>query len=135
MRQADDDFFLGKSDELAPFIVPAITWHTPTAGFPWCELDENGERLIAFAHHFGSYDWNTDPRYEEQEALLEQLASGHAEDGVNGDFEFLWHTLFAVVRADRFNEGLIALHARALTRIANELRGRLIRQRAQSNSK
>jgi hypothetical protein len=134
MHEADHDFFHGKSDQLAAFKVPVVTWHTPPGGFPWCELDENGKRLIEFAHLSGSYDWNNDPRQNEQEALLEQLASGDAEDAIEGDFELLWHTLLAVVRADRFNEGLVSSHSLALTRIANELRRRLILERRQSKN-
>jgi hypothetical protein len=60
------------------------------------------------------------------------LRSGDPDDPVEGDDEFLWHCLFAVVRADRFNGGLVAEHALALTRIANELRRRLLRRRAKT---
>src|SRR5579871_1101267 len=130
MQVTDEAFFQRNSDWLEPFVVPAATWHASEGEFPWCELDANGERLIQFAHRFGSYDWTADPRQPEQEALLQALASGGAEEEVDQDFEFLWHTLFAVVRADRFNDGLIASHALALTRIANELRRRLILQRS-----
>jgi hypothetical protein len=98
--------------------------------FPWWSRDAAGDRLVRFAHRFGSYDWSGDPRQPEQERLLETLKSGESDDPVDGSYEFLWHCLFAVVRADRFNDGLVAEHALALTRIANELRRRLLHLRA-----
>jgi hypothetical protein len=133
MQGSDDAFFDDTSDWLEPFVVPVATWQTLQGSLPWCELDASGDRLIRFAQRFGSYEWTNDARQPEQVALLQTLASGDAEAEVNADFELLWHTLFAVVRADRFNEGLIASHALALTRIANELRRRLMLERARTD--
>jgi hypothetical protein len=129
MQSSDDAFFDGTSDWLEPFVVPVATWQKLKGSLPWCELDASGERLIRFAMRFGSYDWNNDPRQPEQVALLQSLSSGDAEAEVHGEFELLWHTLFAVVRAERFSEGVIESHALALTRIANELRRRLMLER------
>jgi hypothetical protein len=127
--EADDRFFRGASDDLAPFVLPVANLHSEAGPFSWFELDESGQRLIQFAHRFGSYDWTEDPRHTEQEALLRDLADGKADDPVEGEYEFLCQCLFAVVRADRFTEGLVATHLLVLTRIANELRRPLLRQR------
>jgi hypothetical protein len=125
----DEKFFRGLSNEFPPFTLPLATLHEDEGRFPWWSLGDPGERIVRFAHRFGSYDWSTDPEQPEQEQLLQALASGQPDDPVDGDEEFLWHCLFAVVRANRFNEGLVAKHALALTRIANELRRRLLRRR------
>ena len=126
----DEPFFQGLSDELAPFDLPVATLHAKPGEFPWWSLDAAGDRLVQFAHRFGSYDWSNDPRQQEQLVFLQSLATGGADDPVGGDDEVLWHALFAVVRADRFNEGVVAAHLTALTRIANELRRRLLQRRA-----
>jgi hypothetical protein len=122
----DEKFFRGVTDDLPPFTVPVVTAHEEEGQFPWWSLDEAGGRLVRFAHRFGSYDWSNDADQPKQQQLLETLAYGESDDPVDGDYEPLWHCLFAVVRADRFNDGLIARHALALTRIANELRRRLL---------
>ena len=128
-EDSDDGFFRGESHELAPFQLPVATLHEAPTQFPWWSLDAAGDRLVRFAHRFGSYDWSSDPRQPEQQRLLETLKSGESDDPVGGSYESLWHCLFGVVRADRFNDGLVAEHALALTRIANELRRRLLQQR------
>ncbi|MGZ6564590.1 MAG: hypothetical protein ACXVH3_28555 [Solirubrobacteraceae bacterium] len=92
---------------------------------PWYEYDEAGERLIRFARH-GAYDWMTDRGRAQQEALVASLRSGEADDPVSGETEILWRCLFAVVRSERFTEGMVAANTLALTRIANELRRRLL---------
>lgn len=128
-QDPDDSFFSGASNELAPFELPIATFHSEPGQFPWWELDQAGKRLTAFAHRFGSYDWADDPDQPTQAVLLSRLATGKPHDPVEGEDEFLWHCLFAVVRADRFNDGLVARNLLALTRIANELRGRLLAKR------
>jgi hypothetical protein len=131
--EADEAFFRGDSDELAPFGLPVAKLHAEPGQLPWFELDEAGQRLIVFAHRFGSYDWTNDPRRDQQESLLRALAVGKFDDAVEGDYEFLWHCLLAVIRADRFTEGLVASNLLALTRIANELRRHLLQLRGASN--
>jgi hypothetical protein len=126
----DERFFRGQSHELAPFELPVATLHDEPGQFPWWRLDDAGHRLVRFAHRFGSYDWSNDPRQPERARLLRMLDSGEPDDPVDGDDEFVWQCLFAVVRANRFNDGVVAEHALALTRIANELRRRLLRRRA-----
>jgi hypothetical protein len=128
MDQPDPD------EIIAPFAVPAATVRggqrlgDGAIQMPWYEYDEAGERLITFAHH-GAYRWTDDPEREQQVALLESLRTGDPEDPVSGENELLWHCLFAVVRSERFNDGVVAANALALTRIANELRRRLLKQR------
>src|SRR5207244_11720187 len=111
----DESFFRGLVDTLAPFELPVATFHSRPGQFPWYELDHAGRRLGEFGHRFGSYAWTNDPRQEEQEKLLRELDSGRPDDPVAGDYEFLWHCLYAVVRAERFNEGLVANNLLALT--------------------
>jgi hypothetical protein len=130
VEDADGRFFRGVSNELAPFKLPVARPHEEPGQFPWWELDEAGLRLIRFAHRFGSYDWMADPDRGEQVALLRALASGQADDPVEGDYDLLWKTLFAVAREDRFSEGVVANNLLALTRVANELRRRLLAQRS-----
>jgi hypothetical protein len=128
-QDSDERFFRRVSNELAPFELPVATLHTEPGHFPWWDVDESGQRLIRFAHHFGEYDWPNDPEQPKQAVLLQQVATCTPEEPVEGDDEFLWHTLFAVVRADRFNDGLVATNLLAVTRIANELRRRLLTKR------
>jgi len=132
MEDADERFFSGLSDELAPFTLPVARLHASREQFPWWELDEAGLRLIRFAHRFGSYDWMADPDRDKQQELLQELSSGQSDDGVDGAYEFLWKTLFAAAREDHFNEGFVANNLLPLTRIANELRRRLLIQRAKA---
>jgi hypothetical protein len=95
---------------------------------PWYEYDEAGKQLMRFARH-GAYQWTDDPEREQQVALLESLRIGDSEDPVSGETELLWHCLFAVVRSERFSDGTVAANAVPLTRIANELRRRLLTHR------
>lgn len=128
-------YLQGLSNDLGVFFPPNESAHFGPGVFPWHEPDANGLRLRRFAETLGfeesdrtmeGYDWVGDPRRAEQEQLLREAGAGHAEDPVAAPFDLLWQTLMAVVRADRFNDGLIAAHSLALTRIANELRRRLL---------
>jgi hypothetical protein len=133
--QAEDfeAFFSGMADGFEPFRTPVETEHL-SSSLGWLGIVEHTPdaaslRLRGFAHqlHFFErdrtrvgYDWLDEPD-----------RAGGALSGE--DFELLWHTLIAVVRADRFNEGVVARHGAALARIANELRGRLIAERLESD--
>ena len=64
---------------LALVEVPVATLHDEPGQFPWWSIDAAGERLVRFAHRFGSYDWSSDPRQSEQERLLETLKSGESD--------------------------------------------------------
>ncbi|MGA2527824.1 MAG: hypothetical protein ABSG36_01530 [Acidimicrobiales bacterium] len=151
MASAPEDFesfFAGVTDRFAPFEVPLEAERlSPSLG--WLGIveytpDEASLRLRRFAHqlHFFErdrtrvgYDWLDEPDRASQGALLLRAGGSDDEDGLAGeDFELLWHTLIAVVRADRFNEGVVARHCVGLTRIGNELRARLIAERLGTTS-
>ena len=134
----DDRFVAGELEDIPLFSQPKPLLHEmerlpdgKSFQMGWWEMDEPGNRLIAFAYH-GSYDYVDDPSRDEQQHLVESLAAGEADSPVKGVTEDLWRTIFAVVRSDRFSEGTIATHAHALTRLANELRRRVIADRQRS---
>ena len=64
---------------LALVEVPVATLHDEPGQFPWWSIDAAGERLLRFAHRFGSYDWSSESRQSEQERLLETLKSGESD--------------------------------------------------------
>jgi hypothetical protein len=66
--------------------------------------------------------------------LLEQYNLEEYSTPIDRSFDVLWRWLFAAVRQDRFSEGTIADSATALVRIANELRRRLLQERAGGES-
>jgi hypothetical protein len=141
-------FFAGMSAEFAPFVTP-VEIERPSPSLGWLGLvehvpDDASLRLRSFAHQLQfferdrtrvGYDWLDEPDRAAQGAVLRRATDSAGETGLAGeDFELLWHTLIAVVRADRFNEGVVARHSEALTRIANELRRRLISARLESDN-
>src|SRR5581483_1805935 len=138
--EPDGAFLLGKTDEIAPFVVPGGKWMpeeqtgdgSPERPYemPWHEGDEAEGRLTRFAHFARPFNWTDDPRTAGWQALLAALADGGPADPVEGTTQDLWDCLLAVSRAQRFNEGVISGHALALTRIANEIRRRLIAARS-----
>jgi 5-methylcytosine-specific restriction enzyme subunit McrC len=111
-----------------PFTVPTAEWRggrqsDGTIQMPWVKYDDAIRPLSEFAYRF-AYPYVDDPAFPEYERVLLSLAAGAGDEPVEGETEFLGHCLFAAVRSDRFSEGTIAKHRVALTRIANELRGR-----------
>jgi|GEM_PF-6979369 hypothetical protein len=138
-----EEFFADERDDFAPFEVPVeIESPSPTLG--WLGMieytpDEASLRLRQFAYgmYYFARDragtalrWDDEPDRAAQGVLLRR-ASGSEDVGVlaSENFDLLWRTLIGVVRADRFNEGVVARHSTALARIANELRSRLIAER------
>lgn len=125
-------FLSGESDDFAPFELPISEWRSGDRSesgaitMPWVDTGDAGSRLMAFAHAIRPFDWGADARQELWNDQLQTLSSGASSDPINGTTQELWDLLLAVVRADRFNEGLIATHAVALTRIANEIRRRML---------
>ena len=69
-QDGDERFFRRVCSELAPFELPVATLHTEPGHFPWWDIDESGQRLIRFAHHFGEYDSPNDPEQPKQVVLL-----------------------------------------------------------------
>lgn len=123
-RDSDEEF-------IHPFTLPLGEWSSVDApadgepiSIPVYVLNESGERLHKFAHR-SPYPWANDPDRHQQERLLEALDRGMPDDPVDGETQPLTRGLFATVRANRFNEGVIAAHALALARIGNELRRRM----------
>lgn len=124
-------FLRDGSDDLALFDVPTDEWHGGekehgVITMPWVDVGEAGYRLMRFAHAVRPFPWTDDPRREEWQVLLERLSTGGPADPVEGSTQDLWDLLFALCRADRFAEGTVASHALAMTRIANEIRRRLL---------
>jgi hypothetical protein len=138
-----EEFFAGETDDFAPFQTPGeLESPSPTLG--WLGIleytpDDASLRLRQFAYEMTYFardhavvelGWDSDPDRAAQGALLRRASESQADGGLAAeDFELLWRTLVAAVRADRFSEGVVARHASALAGIANELRRRLIAER------
>jgi hypothetical protein len=88
--------------------------------------DEAGARLWTFAHAVRSFGWGDDPRMPELRQRLEDWNRGEPDDPVDGTTQDLWDLLFAVHRAERSTWGAGAAWLTAMTRIANEIRRRLL---------
>ncbi len=115
----DARFFRRDVDTLAPFEPLQATWRggerneSGAIQMPWVEFDTHGERLREFAYLNRPFNWVDDPRRARQEALLASLRSGQPAELHDWAAQQLWDILLAVVRADRFNEGVYASHAPA----------------------
>jgi len=130
-RSPDSAFLCGRSNSLAAFDVPIGEWHggekaNGVITMPWSDVGAAGERLIRFAHSVRPFPWVNNSRMEGWQLLPERLSSGEPTDPVEGSTQDLWDLLLALSRADRFNEGTVATNALAMTRIANEIRRRLL---------
>jgi hypothetical protein len=136
-------FFVGDRDNIEAFTPPrpgreidaGITIIDPATGERTRYRPENPlepeddralARLRALADGNRPFEWGEDPRRDTWEALLDALGSGRPDEPVKGKTQELWDILLAVARADRFNEGVLYEHAYPLTRIASELRRRLL---------
>jgi hypothetical protein len=136
---SDLAFLRGKTDEIAPFVVPRGRWMPEQQTgdgsserpyeMPWYDYDEAGSRLLRFAHGVRIFAWPDDPRKDGWMTLLDELNVGVSDDPVSGATQDLWDSLFAVARSERFGEGTVHTYALALTRIANEIRRRLLADR------
>jgi hypothetical protein len=128
----DLGFLLGNAFDLPPFEVPEPTVHPAVKRKPnviemgSVEMDEAGTRLWNFAHAVRSFGWGDDPRMPELRQRLEDWNRGEPDDPVDGPTQDLWDLLFAVHRAARFGSGAVASGLIAVTRIANEIRRRLL---------
>jgi hypothetical protein len=116
--------------EPARFLYPANVIRGATGYIAGIEADYGAaqERLIAFARH-GCCDLSDDA---ERGVLSELLASGRrgaADDPMDADCDMLWKALFMAVDEAPRSPGLMLRHFHAMTRIANELRRRLIADR------
>ncbi|HEX6539830.1 MAG TPA: DUF6000 family protein [Candidatus Dormibacteraeota bacterium] len=84
-------------------------------------------RLILFARN-AEYGSSTDAA--RMEPLLERVNNGDPDDPVPGETYVLWQSLFYLYRYDHWVEGAMPNLFLAGTRIANEVRGRLLHMRA-----
>lgn len=130
-----DAFIRGDVDTFPEFApIRPVLHHGAANEFPWYELGNSGDRLIRFAHRFGTYDWNHDPSHPERMRLLERYNLAEPADPIPMPFDVLWRWLLAAVREDRFGSENLANNPIALVRIANELRRRLQLERAGGES-
>jgi len=130
----DQAFLQGDTDEITEFVVPQCTLNTPEGQFPYYSDDEAGHRLRSFSHFVRPFDWPNDPRSEYFVNLLSKAEKGEVHEPIDGTTQDLWDCIFVVVRNDRFSEGTFASHAKALTRLANDIRCRLLQARKQDLS-
>ncbi len=122
----DRAFLADEAATMAPFALPGGAWHAEPGIMPYHVGDDGLMRLIAFAHHARPFDWGNDPRAEGWERALAALATSDTDPFLAAPTQYLWDCLLTISRADRFDEGLVARHAPALARIANEIRRRLL---------
>ena len=101
---------------------------------PWHDTGDAGTRLALFSACFGGYDASRTEETEPFFALLDQYNEGAVDDAVPEPFDALTYGLFLAVRRDHFTDGTIAGYATALTRVANELRRRILDERAGGES-
>jgi hypothetical protein len=84
-------------------------------------------RLRTLAGLNRPFDWSHDPRLPGWRARMTEWNQGAGDEPIDDlSTQELWDILLACVRADRFSEGTIEANAVALTRIANEIRRRLL---------
>ena len=128
----DYAFLAGRADELPSFSLPVATVHPARKTGPttiemgWVDYDHAGDRLCGFAHAVRSFNWGEDSRVPEWMTSLEEWNKGKPDDPVEGRAQDLWDLLLAVYRAERFGANDVAPNLVTLTRIANEIRRRLL---------
>lgn len=125
----DDAFFAGTADDFPVFEVPHEKLICPPGTLPYYATNEAGGRLRRFAQRTPEFNWVDDPRLADWRQALVVLNQTDPTDPLEGATIDLWQFLYAVVRADRYCDGVVAVNAVALTRIANEIRRRLIADR------
>ena len=132
----DARFFGREVATLARFERPLVTWRggdrteSGSIHMPLVELGAHGRRLEEFAYFNRPCNWVDDPRCAQQEALLGTLGQGQPAELGDWTTQQLWDFLLAVVRADRFNEGVFTRHVAALTVIADKMGDRLLSARS-----
>lgn len=137
---SDIAFLTGEAVDFPVFPMPVATVHpakieSGVIQMGWVEYDEAAERLHRFAHAVRSFEWGSDPRQPEWFRQLEEWNTGKPDDPVQGRTQDLWDLLFAAHRAERFGANTVAAHLVALTRIANEIRRRLLECRKSDASR
>ncbi len=124
-------FLLGKTDELAPFQLPKTRQIPPAGGaiMGWTVLDEAAKPLRWLAFAVRPFNYTDDPRMPDWQRLRLQWNTGNPDDPVEGKTKDLWDMLASILNADRIIEGLAAASLTTVTRIANEIRRRLLAAR------
>ena len=134
MFPADTDFIMGRSDTLDPFKVPVVEWteNKLVDGVihpGYSSTDGAGLRLLEFAHHVRSFRWMDDERAPIWNDMIPALCTGNADDPVEGGTQDLWDLMFAAARAGHFGDEVMDDFPLTFTRIANEVRRRLLASR------
>lgn len=128
------EFILGERDWFPAFDAPVFEGEQG-----WVEVEpgryENrgfhggaaDGRLHYFAHMVRPFAWVHDPRRDRLQDLVgNSLKPDGAHEIREASTQDLWDAMFTFARGERFFDGLIALNARELTTVANEIRRRLL---------
>jgi hypothetical protein len=106
IRTDVDDFFDGRSNDLARFEVPRGENHPSPAG-DWWELDEAGKRIGALWRRTGSgaafARWDSSPN---RDRVLD-LAREDPSQLKNESTRLVWGALAAIVTKDAFEDGTL----------------------------
>ncbi len=87
-------------------------------------------RLVVFAHLVRPFSWVDDPRTEHLQDLVSAAGVTDGGDLFQGTKTAdLWDALYVFARGERFVGGVIASNSVGLTRVANEIRRRLLASR------
>lgn len=125
----DQRFVLEDINEIPEFSIPICELIQKEGQMSYYSDDAAGMRLHSFAHLVRPYDWAHDPRHEQMVTLLQDAGTGLHNDPLPGKTQDLWDTMYAIVRNNRFCEGIFEENATSLTRIANEIRRRIFASR------
>jgi len=125
----DQQFILEEIDDIPEFSVPVCELIQKEGQMPYYSDDAAGARLHYFAHLVRPFDWAQDPRHDQMVSLLQQAGTGKHTDPLPGKTQDLWDAMYAIVRNNRFCEGVFEENAPSLTRIANEIRRRIFASR------
>ena len=138
----DAAFLRGETDKFEPFSLPSPGLlgggqiHNLDGSLSWQSLENlwspetywpRYARLILFARN-AEYVSSMDS--DRMEPLLERVNHGNPDDPVPGETYVLWQSLFYLYRFDHSVEGAMPNLFLAGTRIANEVRRRLLDLRA-----
>lgn len=128
----DRAFVLGERADIAPFALPGVVPREGEVLAPgacnagWSGSGDDVLRLRSFAQFNRPFNWSDDPRLNDWLQQFDELATGAPDDPVEGRTQELWDMIYALAQASHGREGAFEHHALAVTRIANEIRRRLL---------